>query len=76
MNWSAGARWLRALTSSRAQRRLSREDDFADMGTAFGLDAITTLQGERFAASTGAGALDGSAASRLAARLHRRSSTL
>ena len=44
MNLIAGARWLLALTSRRAPRR--RGTDPADMGTAFGLDAITTLEGE------------------------------
>ena len=44
MNLIAGARWLLALTSRRAARR--RGSDPADMGTAFGLDAITTLEGE------------------------------
>ena len=40
MNLFAGARWLLTLGSRRASRR--RGDDPADMGTAFGLDAITT----------------------------------
>ena len=44
MNLIAGARWLFALTARRATRR--RGTDPADMGTAFGLDAITTLEGE------------------------------
>jgi hypothetical protein len=44
MNLIAGARWLLALTSRRATRR--RGADPADMGTAFGLDAITTLEAE------------------------------
>jgi hypothetical protein len=44
MNLIAGARWLLALTSRRATR--DRGSDPADMGTAFGLDAITTLEGE------------------------------
>jgi hypothetical protein len=43
MNLIAGARWLFALTSRRATPR--RGNDPADMGTAFGLDAITTLEG-------------------------------
>ena len=42
MNLIAGARWLLALTSRRAARR--HGSDPADMGTAFGLDAITTLE--------------------------------
>ncbi len=42
MNLLAGARWLLALTSRRATRH--RASDPADMGTAFGLDAITTLE--------------------------------
>jgi hypothetical protein len=44
MKLIAGARWLLALTSRRAPRR--RGTDPADMGTAFGLDAITTLEAE------------------------------
>ena len=44
MNLIAGARWLLALTSRRAPRRRGSEP--ADMGTAFGLDAITTLEPE------------------------------
>jgi hypothetical protein len=44
MNLIAGARWLLGLTSRRATRR--RGSDPADMGTAFGLDAITTLEAE------------------------------
>ena len=40
MNLLAGARWLLTLGSRRASRR--RGNDPADMGTAFGLDAITT----------------------------------
>lgn len=42
MNLMAGARWLLSLTSRRATRR--HGSDPADMGTAFGLDAITTLE--------------------------------
>jgi len=41
MNLIAGARWLFALTARPPARRGS---DPADMGTAFGLDAITSLQ--------------------------------
>jgi hypothetical protein len=44
MNLIAGARWLLALTSRRAAQRSG--SDPADMGTAFGLDAITTLEPE------------------------------
>ena len=57
-------------TSRRAARR--RDDDPADMGTAFGLDAITTIQPEspaEIAAREQRGA--GRAASSY--RLHRRS---
>ena len=49
----------------------AREEDFADMGTAFGLDAITTIQPEspaEIAARQSAGP-----PSRIALRLHRRS---
>lgn len=42
MNLIAGARWLLALCWRRAPRR--HGSDPADMGTAFGLDAITTLE--------------------------------
>ena len=44
MNLFAGARWLMSLTSRRASRR--HGSDPADMGTAFGLDATTTLEQE------------------------------
>ena len=44
MNLIAGARWLLALTSRRAMKR--HGSDPADRGTAFGLDAITTLEPE------------------------------
>ena len=44
MNLIAAVRWLIALTPRRATRR--HGGDPADMGTAFGLDAITTLEGE------------------------------
>ncbi|MEP7301427.1 MAG: hypothetical protein ABI699_07850 [Caldimonas sp.] len=44
MNLIAGARWLLALTSPRAARR--HDNDPADMGTAFGLDAITRIEPE------------------------------
>ena len=56
-------------TSRRSVRRL--DDDPADMGTAFGLDAITTIQPEspaEIAARQHAGP-----ASRIEDRLHRRS---
>jgi hypothetical protein len=69
MNLIAGARWLLALTSRRAVRR--HGSDPADMGTAFGLDAITTLEpqslddlSEHEAAAT---------PTRFELRLHRRS---
>jgi len=44
MKLIAKARWLFALASRRPPRR--RGADPADMGTAFGLDAITTLEGD------------------------------
>jgi hypothetical protein len=56
-------------TSRRSARRL--DDDPADMGTAFGLDAITTIQPEspaEIAARQHAGPV-----SRIEGRLHRRS---
>ena len=69
MNLMAGARWLLALTTRRATQR--HGSDPADMGTAFGLDAITTLEPQSLD-----DAPEGAAAakpSRLELRLHRRS---
>jgi len=68
MNLIARAR--RYLTTSRrSARRL--DDDPADMGTAWGLDAITTIQPE---SPHEAAARERSApTSRIALRLHRRS---
>lgn len=68
MNLIARARRYFA-TSRRSVRRL--DDDPADMGTAFGLDAITTIQPEspaEIAARESSGP-----PSRIALRLHRRS---
>ncbi len=48
-----------------------RVDDWADMGTAFGLDAITTLQPE--SAADVAARERAAPASRMQVRLHRRS---
>jgi hypothetical protein len=69
MNLFAGARWLLTLGSRRANRR--HGSDPADMGTAFGLDAITTLEPE----SLGESQLrtDSPRPSRFELRLHRRS---
>ena len=67
MNLMAGARWLLALTSRRATRR--HGSDPADMGTAFGLDAITTLEPQ----FDDAPERDAAKPSRLELRLHRRS---
>ena len=69
MNLFAGARWLLTLGSRRAIRR--RGSDPADMGTAFGLDAITTLEPQ----SEGESELGDGAhrPSRFELRLHRRS---
>jgi len=69
MNLLAGARWLLSLGSRRASRR--RGSDPADMGTAFGLDAITTT----FEPQTGEAELgdDAQRPSRFELRLHRRS---
>ena len=69
MNLIAGARWLFALTARRPARRGS---DPADMGTAFGLDAITTLL-EPEALGESAPGDDASHPSRFELRLHRRS---
>ncbi|MDQ6685672.1 MAG: hypothetical protein M3Z16_11155 [Pseudomonadota bacterium] len=66
----ASLRWIGWPLRRRAASR--RDDDFADMGTALGLDASTTLDAE---------SLEGVAAqagrerpNRLQLRLHRRSS--
>jgi hypothetical protein len=53
------------------RRRVSRrQDDPADMGTAFGLDAITTIQPESAAELA---ARQSAPVNRMAHRLHRRS---
>ena len=68
MNLIARAR--RYLASSRrSARRL--DDDPADMGTAFGLDAITTIQPESDAET--AARRSAAPVSRIDYRLHRRS---
>jgi len=69
MNLVAGARWLLSLTSRRAIGR--RGSDPADMGTAFGLDAITTLEPETLGEAQDREA--GPQPSRFELRLHRRS---
>jgi hypothetical protein len=69
MNLLAGARWLLSLGSRRASRR--RGSDPADMGTAFGLDASTTLEPETLGESLLGD--DVAQPSRLELRLHRRS---
>ena len=69
MNLFAGARWLLTLGSRRASRR--RGSDPADMGTALGLDAITTLEPETLGESPLGD--DVAQPSRLELRLHRRS---
>ena len=69
MNLFAGARWLLTLGSRRASRR--RGSDPADMGTAFGLDASTTLEPETLGESLLGD--DVAQPSRLELRLHRRS---
>jgi len=69
MNLFAGARWLLSLGSRRASRR--RGSDPADMGTAFGLDARTTLEPETLGESLLGD--DVAQPSRLELRLHRRS---
>jgi hypothetical protein len=56
-------------TSRRPARRL--DDDPADMGTAFGLDAITTIQPETHAEI--AARQNAAPVSRIDYRLHRRS---
>jgi hypothetical protein len=44
MKLIAGVRWLLSLAARRSPRH--RHGDPADMGTAFGLDATTTLESE------------------------------
>ena len=68
MNLIARARRYFAI-SRRSARRL--DDDPADMGTAFGLDAITTIQPESPAEI--AAREHATPPSRIALRLHRRS---
>ena len=68
MNLIARARRYFAI-SRRSVRRL--DDDPADMGTAFGLDAITTIQPESPAEI--AAREHATPPSRIALRLHRRS---
>ena len=67
MNLIARAR--RYLSTSGRARRL--DDDPADMGTAFGLDAITTIQPE--SAAEVAARERAAPQSRMQYRLHRRS---
>jgi hypothetical protein len=69
MNLVAGVRWLLSLTSRRASGR--HGSDPADMGTAFGLDAITTLEPESPGEVQQREAAP--APSRFELRLHRRS---
>ncbi|MEO5882328.1 MAG: hypothetical protein ABIQ06_07915 [Caldimonas sp.] len=69
MNLIAGARWLLTLGTRRASRR--HGSDPADMGTAFGLDATTTLEPETPAESQLRD--DSARPSRFELRLHRRS---
>lgn len=71
MNLIAGARWLLTLGTRRANRRRHGSDP-ADMGTAFGLDAITTIlePDPRFESSRHDGT---PGPSRFELRLHRRS---
>ena len=68
MNLLAGARWLLALASRRASR--SAAGDPADMGTAFGLDAITSIEPQL---DSEAPAHEKPKRSRFEHRLHRRS---
>ena len=69
MNLFAGARWLLTLGSRRASCRHGR--DPADMGTAFGLDAITLLEPDALGESQLRD--DAARPSRFELRLHRRS---
>ncbi len=70
MNLIARAR--RYLSTSRRAARRVDDDDPADMGTAFGLDAITTIQPES-PAEAAAARERALPASRMQYRLHRRS---
>ena len=70
MNLFAGARWLLTLGSRRASRRLG--SDPADMGTAFGLDAITTTLEPESPGESQLG-VDAPRPSRFELRVHRRS---
>jgi hypothetical protein len=70
MKLIAGARWLLSLVSRRASRPLG--SDPADMGTAFGLDAITTTF-EPDAPGESPRRDDAARPSRFELRLHRRS---
>jgi len=69
MNLIARAR--RYLSTSRRTARRVDDDDPADMGTAFGLDAITTLEPET--PSESQLRADSPQPSRFELRLHRRS---
>ena len=70
MKLLAGARWLLTLGSRRESRRRGSEP--ADMGTAFGLDAITTIL-EPAALAESQLRDDAGGPSRFELRLHRRS---
>jgi hypothetical protein len=61
----------RRYLSLRRRRARGGDDDPADMGTAFGLDAITTIQPESAAEIA---ARERAPLNRMAHRLHRRSS--
>lgn len=76
MHWPLGTRWLVALATGRRRRRRGVDDDPAGMGTAFGLDASTLLNGELAEEFARLVTPDASRAppSRLESRLHRRSS--
>lgn len=77
MHWPLGTRWLAALATRRPRRRADAGpcDDPAGMGTAFGLDASTMLNGElaeELSRLTAPGTT-GARPSRLESRLVRRS---
>lgn len=69
MDWTAGARWLISLATRRPRRRRYGQDP-ADMGTAFGLDATTTLEEQEISETA---ALAAAQRSRFERRLDRRS---
>lgn len=69
MDWTAGARWLISLANRRPRHRREGHDP-ADMGTAFGLDATTTLEEQQISETAALAAVK---RSRFERRVDRRS---